>query len=168
MAQTSVLSQKAVINLTRSVAYGSSALPIQIGSDRTILNGTAVGQCDLVYALDDQSIAASSNLDIDLAGSLTDPLGATVVFAKVDAIILVASASNTNNVVIGNAASNQFVGPFGAATHTLAVRPGGSLTLWASGAGWSVTAGTGDILRIANSGAGSAVVFDLVILGRSA
>lgn len=168
MAQTSVVSQKAVISLERTVSFGPSRLPITIGTDRSIANGTSAGQCDLVYALDDQSIAASGTLDIDLSGSLTDPLGASVVFAKVDAIILVASASNTNNVVIGAAASNQFVGPFGAATHTIAVRPGGEITLWASGAGWSVTAGTADILRLANSGAGSAVVFDLVILGRSA
>ncbi len=35
------------------------------------------------------------------------------------------------------------------------------------GAGWSVTAGTGDLLRLANSGAGTSVTVDITIIGRT-
>lgn len=169
MAQLTTLTIKAVTNLTRAVDFGSSKHTVTVGTEQTILNGTSAGQSDLAYCDEALTIAASSNTDIDLAGSLADPLGAAVVFARIDAIIIKAAAGNTNNVVVGAAASNGFVGPFGASTHTIAVRPGGILALYAgSSTGWTVTAGTGDLLRIANSGAGSSVACDVLIIGRSA
>mgnify|MGYP000488088098 CR=1 FL=1 len=61
-----------------------------------------------------------------------------------------------------------FVGPFGSATHTVALPPGGNLILTAPASGWTVTAGTGDLLRVANSGAGTSVTFDIIIIGTSA
>lgn len=130
--------------------------------------GTGLNQADKVY-VDTNTLGASSNVDVDLAGSLTDALGAALTFARVKAVFLRAASGNTNNVVIGGAASNQFVGPFGAGTHTIAVKPGGFFGIIAPDAtGWAVTAGTGDLLRIANSGAGSSVTYDLMVIGASA
>jgi hypothetical protein len=126
--------------------------------------GSAAGQANIAF-LDTRTIAASSNDDLDLAGVLPHPLGGTITFAVIRAIVIRAAAGNTNNVVIGAAASNQFVGPFGAATHTIALRPGEELVVTNRGAGWSVTAGTGDILRIANSGSGTPVTYDIILIG---
>lgn len=168
MAQTSVISQKAVVSLTRAVEFGTSKLPITIGSDTSLSSGTAAGSADTVYAEEAYSIAASGSQNFDLSGSLTDPLGGAAVFVKVDAIVVKAASTNTNNVLLGGAASNGFVGPFADATDILAIKPGGQVTLYAGSAGWGVTAGTGDILKVANSGSGTAVVFDMVIIGRSA
>ncbi|MDP3853622.1 hypothetical protein [Phenylobacterium sp.] len=132
------------------------------------LDGVGAGQANLMFA-DTRSIAASSNDDIDLAGALTDPLGEDASFARIKAILVVASANNTNDVVIGGAATNTFVGPFGASTHKVALPPGGVMLIAApTAAGWPVTAATGDLLRIANSGAGSSVSYDLVIVGGDA
>ena len=167
MAQTSTLSQKAVVNLTRAVEFGNSALRITVGSDTAIASGTAAGSADTVYAEEAYSIAASGSQNFDLSGALTDPLGGSAVFAKVDAIIVKAASANTNNVLLGGASSNAFVGPFADATDILAIKPGGQVTLFAGTAGWTVTAGTGDILKIANSSSGTRVLFDLVIIGRS-
>lgn len=131
-------------------------------------NGTGLNAADKLYA-DTNTLAASANVDVDLAGGLTDALGAALTFARVKALFLQASLSNANNVVIGGAASNQFVGPFGAAAHTFAVKPGGFMGWVAPDAtGWPVTAGTGDLLRIANSGAGTSVTYNVVIIGASA
>ena len=131
-------------------------------------NGTGANAADRLW-MDTNTLTASANTDIDLAGSLTDALGASLTFARVKALFLRAATGNANNVVIGGAASNQFVGPFGGATHTFAVKPGGFMGWIAPDAtGWPVTAGTGDLLRIANSGAGSSVTYDVVIIGASA
>lgn len=131
-------------------------------------NGTGANQADRLWA-DSNTLAASANVDVDLAGSLTDALGQALTFARVKAIFVRAATGNANNVVVGGAAANQFVGPFGAATHTISVRPGGVLALLAVDAtGWPVTAGTGDLLRFANSGAGSSVTYDALIIGASA
>lgn len=131
-------------------------------------SGTGENAADRLY-MNTNTLAASASEDVDLAGSLTDALGASLTFARVKALFLRASSDNTNNVVLGGAASNQFVGPFGAATDTFAVKPGGFVGWVAPDAdGWPVTAGTGDLLRIANSGAGSTVTYDVVIIGASA
>ena len=103
------------------------------------------------------------------AGVLVDVFGATVTFARIRAIAVSAAASNTNNVVVGGAASNQFATWAGAATHTVTVRPGGLFCVANTDAtGYAVTAGTGDLLRIANSGAGTSVVYDIILIGASA
>lgn len=130
-------------------------------------SGIAAYQADELFA-DQRTLAASTSENLDLTGTLTDPLGGAVTFAKVKAILIRAAAANTNAVVVGAAASNAFVGPFGANTHTLAIPPGGSLLLAAPKDGWAVTAGTGDLLKVANGGAGTPVTYDVIIVGTSA
>jgi hypothetical protein len=143
---------------------GSPAMPFELIDKTTFNPGTGNSQANLVFA-DTRTIAASSNDDLDLAGVLAGVFGGTLGFAVVRAIIIRAAAGNTNNVVIGAAASNQFVGPFGAATHTVTLRPGDEFVVTNRNAGWAVTAGTGDLLRIANSGSGTPVNYDIVIIG---
>lgn len=154
--------------LTGSSDLGGTSTPQNLSYAKTLTSGTASGQADLVWG-DTNTLAASANTDVDLAGSLTGALGGTVTFVKVKAIMLYADEGNTNNVVLGNAASNGFVGPFGAATHTISVAPGGCAVLVAPGtAGWAVTATTADLLRVANSGAGTSVTYKILIVGTSA
>lgn len=129
--------------------------------------GTGTGYADLIYT-GTRTIAASSSENLDLSGSLTGPLGSTLTFVKVKAILIVADAGNTNNVVVGGAGSNTFTGPFADATDKLSIPPGGSLLLTHPGAGWTVTASTGDILLVANSSSGSGVTYKVMIIGTSA
>src|SRR5262245_29934480 len=134
----------------------------------SLTSGVGAGQADKVFD-DIRTITASGNDDLDLAGVLVDAFGATVTFVKVKGIFVAADAGNTNNVVVGNAAATQFVGPFGAATHTVAIPPGGWFGICRSDVtGWAVGAGASDLLRIANSGAGTSVTYSIVILGTSA
>lgn len=133
-----------------------------------LATGTGANQADKIWH-DERTLAASASEDLDLAGVLVDAFGATVTLARVKGLIVYAAAANTNDVVIGNAASNGWVGPFGAAAHTLAVRPGGLLCLFAPGAtGYVVTPSTGDLLHVANSAGGSSVTYDIVVIGASA
>jgi hypothetical protein len=129
-------------------------------------DGAGAGQANVVWS-DTRTINASSNDDLDLAGSLTNALGSTV-FAKVKSLTVVAAEGNTNNVVVGGAASNTWIGPFADATDKVVVRPGGVYAISVGDAdlnAYAVTAATGDILRIANSGAGTTVTYDIVIIG---
>lgn len=137
-------------SVTASVDLGVAALAIPATADATF-NKRA-------------TLAASATVEHDLAGTLEDPLGQVVVFAKVYAIAIYAESANTNNVILGGAAANGFSGPFGDPTDTVVVRPGGSALL-INPAGWSVTAGTGDLLKIANSAAGTSVSYRLTVIG---
>ena len=117
---------------------------------------------------DQRTLAASASEDLDLAGGLTDAFGNVITFTKIKAIIVFAAAANTNDVVLGNAAANAWIGPFGAAAHTVAVKPGGIAIFIAPDAnGYAVTAGTADILKVLNGGAGTSVTYDIFILGET-
>lgn len=128
-------------------------------------NGTGLNQINQVY-VDKNTLAASATVDVDLAGGLVNALGQTLTLTRVKAIIVKADPANTNDVVIGGAPANAFIGPFGAATHTINVKPGGVVALIApDAAAYPVVAGTGDLLRFTNGGAGTSVNYDLMILG---
>ena len=128
--------------------------------------GTAATDEANVLFADTRTLTASSTEDLDLTGTLTNPLGATVTQAEIVAIFVKARASNTNSVILGNATANGFLGPLGGATHTLTLKPG-EFVLLSSQTGWAVTAGTGDLLKVANSAGSTSVVYDIVVIGRT-
>lgn len=132
-----------------------------------LANGTGTGMADLCFH-DQRTVAASGTDALDLAGSLAGPFGASQVFVELRALLVFAAAANTNNVRVNRPASNG-VPLFLAASDGIDVPPGG-LFMWACPADGKVpvTAGTGDLLNIDNSGAGTSVTYDVVIIGCSA
>lgn len=133
-----------------------------------LTSGTGANQADRIFA-DTRTIAASGTDPLDLAGVLVDAVGTTMTLLRAKLLYVAASAANSNNVVVGGAGANAFINWVGAAAHTVNVRPGGFLCLYAPDAvAYAVTAATGDILNIANSGAGTSVTYDVVIMGSSA
>ena len=155
-------SQSSSIDFTTGTAPLSRTYQLLYGT------GTGANNADRIWH-DQRTLAASATEDLDLAGTLVDVFGATVTFARIRAIIIAAASANTNNVIVGNAASNGFVTWVGGATHTVTVRPGGFLCLANTDAtAYAVTAGTGDLLHVANSGAGTSVTYDVILLGVSA
>ncbi len=155
---------------TSPLDLGAAAFSPQISKTLNLTNGTTAGKADRLFT-DRRTLAASATENLDLAASLADPFGATITFAKVKLLYIVASAANSNNVVIGGAGSNGWTTPFGDATDKLVLRPGAFVLLGAGAAdatGYAVTASTGDILLVANSGSGSSVTYDIAIVGTSA
>lgn len=131
---------------------------------RELLDGTGDYQISKMF-VDTRTIAASSNEDLDLSGALVGPLASSAVFTKIKGIYVKASKANVNNVVVKPGASNGFLGPFGGASHTLSLTPGDVFLATRMKDGWTVTAGTGDLLNVANSGSGSGVDYDIVLFG---
>src|SRR3569832_182902 len=147
-------------------AAGLASAPnaqFNINPQMIISSGLLAGQADLCY-MATRTIAASGSDNIDLSGTtFQDPLNVNLAMAKVCASYVKAAPGNTNNVVIGNG-TNPFVGPFGAAAHTLALTPGDWVLITNSTlAGWGVTAATADILKIANSGGSTGVTYDIAV-----
>lgn len=163
------------VNASQTLATdlgGPITFPLTKSYSVSYATGTGAGQADLLYQ-DTNTLTASATLDIDLAGVLTTPVGGGLVtFARIKGLVVAAAAANTNNVIVGGAAATQFIGPFGAATHTIALRPGEFKVLIACGVadavGYPVTAGASDFLRITNGAAGTSVTYDIVIIGCSA
>lgn len=167
MATNLAATIKAAINATYGnvLEFGEAVQRTQYNVAQAFTDGTGADQATKLWT-DQRTIAASSNDDLDLAGGISDAFGAALTLTKVKALLIKAAATNVNDVVVGGAASNQFLTPFGAGTDKVKVKPGGTLVLIAPDAtGYGVTAGTGDLLRVANSGAGSTVTYDIVIVG---
>lgn len=121
--------------------------------------GTAsVDESDLLFA-DDRALTASTSENLDLAGVLTSPLGTTVTAAEITMLYFEAL---TNGIVIGNV-TNGFVGPLGA-TGTLTLQEGEFVAL-TSRSGWTVTAATGDLVKVAPTGVTAS--YRVIIVGRS-
>lgn len=137
-----------------------------------LTDGTTANKADRFWA-DVRTVASASNDDLDLTGTLTDAFGASLAQVELVALMIInaplSGAANTTNLTIGGG-SNPVVGFLGGTTPTIGpIRPGGFLLLAcgdAAGIG-AVTAGTGDILRIANS-SGAAATYQIAVIGRSA
>lgn len=151
-------------SLSRALDLVTAQSPMVKSALLAFSDGAGANQADRVFH-DTRTIAASGNEDLDLAGSLTDVYGQTITFARIKGVIIIASSGNTNNVNVSRPASNG-VPLFLAASDGLAVKPGGFFA-WGSpdASGVAVTAGTGDLLNIANSGGTTGVTYDVIIIG---
>jgi hypothetical protein len=162
---------KAMIRLSAEKTSGDASwTPLQEKAIN-LVNGTGIGQCDLVYAAE-LTIASASNQDLDLAGSLLNGLGQAQVFAELVALCVINEAENgtpNTTVVTVGGGTNPFDGFWGTAGDQIVLNPGDFFLIGgqsAAGIG-AVVASTGDILRIANASGASAKV-QVMILGRSA
>lgn len=132
-----------------------------------LANGTGANSADLVFH-DTRTLSASATENLDLAGSLAGPFGASQVFAEVRAIMVKAAAANTNNVNVIREGTNG-VPLFLALGDGIPVPPGG-VFLWSCPADGkvAVTAATGDLLTFTNSAGSTSVTYDVIIVGSSA
>jgi hypothetical protein len=167
---TATLATTLDVNLAALAAnaldLGNVQAPMAINKKLKMPTGVGTGQADTIFT-DTRTVAASGTDALDLAGSLVGVFGTTLTFVKLKLILVRAAAANANNCRINRPASNG-VPVFLAAGDGVDVLPGG-IFLWVGpGAGVTVTAATGDILNIDNSGAGTTVTYDVVLIGTSA
>lgn len=143
---------------------GTTSAPFSTSRTLSFADGSGAGQASKAWS-DTRTLAASATEDLDLAGVLVDAIsGAAITFATIKAIVILAAAGNTNDVNVQRAAANG-VPLFLAASDGLPVKPGGAIAWGCPGAGVAVTAATADLLTITNSGAGTPVTYDIVIIG---
>lgn len=130
-------------------------------------SGTGSSAADLEY-MAARTLTTGSSENLDLAGGLTDRFGTTLTFAKIKAIYIENPSTNSTSISFKPGSSNGWVGgPIGTAAHTVTIPAGGKMFFSAPVSGWTVTAGTGDIINIANS-AGASNTYILHIIGTSA
>lgn len=168
MSVSSTLSLAASVVQSRVLDMTTAEDPLTFRHAVQLADGSGAGKADRVFH-DRRTLAASASEDLDLAGSLVDSFGQTVTFARIKGLYVRAAAGNTNNVIVGNASATAWAALLGA-TGTLTLRPGAGVGVVAGEAdvtAYAVGAGTADFLKVANSGAGSSVTYDVVIVGAS-
>lgn len=131
-----------------------------------IANGTSADQATKVWH-DRGTIATASTADIDLAGSLEDAFGNTLVFTKVKGILLInrgiASGStftetSGENITVTGSNILMF------ASNGMIIEPGGMLLFTSPKVGAAVTATSADTITLGRAGS-STVTYDVVIWG---
>jgi hypothetical protein len=148
---------------TSTLSLGNASYSPQINTIIKYVNGTGNGAFTLLWS-DTSTVAASAADTVRLRGVETDAFGTAINYGGIKAIAITAASTNTNNVVIGGAADSAWVGPFGATTHTISVKPGGFFATALPNTAWPVAELTKK-LKIANSGAGSTVKYTIMTFG---
>jgi hypothetical protein len=150
---------------TGTADLGTPNILVGIDKQLEFTPGTAaVGQANVLFS-DTRTLAASTNGNLDVAGLLQDALGATINAAEIVAVYLSAAPGNTNDVQLTRPASNGLA-MFLAGGDGFAIGPG-DFFLRTYRNGIPVVAATGDLINVANGGAGTPVTYDIVILGRT-
>ncbi|MGP4092928.1 hypothetical protein [Nonomuraea sp. KM90] len=153
--------------LTSPLDLTTPTAALRVARQFALAQGTGVGQADLMWS-DQRTVAASATDTVDLAGSLSAPLGGTLTFLRIKMLAVFPAPGNTNNLLVQRPATNG-VPLFSAVSANMPVPPGGAFLWYApSAAGVAVTAGTGDLIDFVNAAAGTPVTYDVVIVGASA
>lgn len=127
-------------------------------------SGAGLNQANVIWS-DRRTVNASATDSLDLAGGgLLDALGAAFAPARVKIIAI--RNRGAQEIRLTRPAANGV--PFLEAAGDAIPIGAGGLNLWVcpTAAGKVVTAGTGDLIDVVN-GAGSAVDYDIVIIGAS-
>ncbi len=143
---------------------GSRDYGLAYAKTLSFAHGTGANQANQIWT-DQRTLTASSTENLDLYGSLVSPLGTTLNFTKIKAIMVYAASTNINNVLVGGGTAGM-ANWVGNINDIVVVRPGGFFMIAAPDAtAYAVTDTTADILKIANSSSGTSVVYDIIIIG---
>jgi hypothetical protein len=138
-----------------------------VAASWAIATGVAAGLADKIWS-DTRTVGSAATDVIDLATILTNAFGSVETFAKLRAIVIAAASTNTTALTITRPAAATGVPLFAAISDALAPLNAGGFFVWCDPAvGVVVTAATGDLLHVVNSGGGSAT-YSIAVVGTSA
>lgn len=128
-----------------------------------LASGNQTDQANRAYPF--TGATSTGGVTFDLSGSLTDAFGNTLSLTSVQCIII-RNLSTTvgEDLIVGNGA-NPFATFVGASVQSFTIKEDGFIILWAPKTGYTVTAGTGDILKIAS--AAGTPSYELIVIGRT-
>ncbi len=136
------------------------------------LPGATSGKCDLFHA-HEYTIAFGATTTIDLAGvGVADPLGVitNVTWARLLAMAVFVHASPAGaSLTVGGNATPVPIFTTGATTKIIFNSASGGLLMWGGGEpGVLIVGGASDKINFLNNDGALSIVFDLVLIGRSA
>ena len=135
----------------------------------TLGSGTNTDESDVIWH-DTRTLTTGNNDDLDLTALTQTIFGSTVTKAFAEVCGIYIRNKNTTagqDLTVGGSGGNEWSAPFGATGDKVNLPADGLLLLTNPKAGWAVTNGSADTLRIGNA-SGNTVTYDIVIWGRSA
>lgn len=128
--------------------------------------GTGDAQCNWLYWSQARSLAATTTESFDLSGTLLDPFGATITAATLKFVaVAIHSPDGTKSLRVGpqgvTNAAQLYHGGVAAGNYVTVLDWHVVQHNWA---GWTITAGTGDLFPVHNPG-GTSVVYSILLAG---
>lgn len=162
MALTTSISVSVNATQTKVADQRTLTDPIAMSLAATLADGSGANKASKVF-YDERTLTTGATEDLDLAGSLTDGFGTTLTFTKIRLVMIKADAANTTALTVGNG-TNPFLF-LGTGSHVVVLDASDMILLYKPGAnGVAVTAGTGDVLKVANA-AGASATYQVLIVG---
>ena len=137
----------------------------RLRSVEDLADGHDAHQADATWDAVDQSLSAGGSTTLELDALERELFGDTIYVSllKVKAILIVnKNTSGSGYLLVGDASTDEWHAPFGAAGNRAKVPPGAPLLLANPQEGWDVEASASN-LKIA--AVGDTVLFDIAILG---
>ena len=129
----------------------------------TMGNGELVDEAEIHWH--DLATLDNTTRSLDLYSALLGPDGNAISFKTVKCL-LVHNKNTTAGEYIEVGGDANGVPLFSAATGVHVVHPNSFLLIWnPSAAGYTVTAGSGDIILLDTTGSGAAVIYEIIIIG---
>jgi hypothetical protein len=166
---TTELALRLKAKLSNAALLGvAPAFDLDLAKQLTLASGIIAQQADKLYVAR-HTIGSSATVILDVAagGGLLDPFGAAFAIAKLKYLIALPDPANVHAI---NLVSPTNGVPFlGAAADLIPMHAGGYYAMtWPGLAAIPVTAGTGDLIHLVNTGATAGQIVDLILGGASA
>ena len=138
---------------------------IDLKAEVALTDGVGNDQVNKFYGPVERTLAAGASEDLDLNATLVDFFGNTVSPTAIKGVMVVADSTNQANIEVGGASANAWTGLFKDATDIIVLPAGAFFCAGCPVAGWSLTAGTADLLQINNTDGSNAAKYQIVFLG---
>lgn len=149
-----------------------------ISLQKSLTDGTGDDKAEQVW-FDERTLAAGADEDLDLAGGLTDPFGDTITFTKIKALLVLNTSDELSTptdaeIQVGggdtgdgtNAWDTWITSTAADGSEAVKVPVGGGHMLFNRlAAGFAVTAGVGDLLRIKNNDGSDQAQYQIMVVG---
>lgn len=143
----------------------NAQLPFKHLISQAWTDGNAKDKAEVMF-YDERTVAASATSTLDLAAGLTDAFGNTLTFTKLKFIMIENRSTTVGDILRFQRAAANGVVLFSALSDAITIPPGGFVA-WSgpSLAAVTVTAATGDILEVVETGGANTVTFRVTIIG---
>ena len=162
MALVGAINLSVSASLTSPLDLSTPRDPLLYQLAQTIADGAGADQANQMWH-DTRTLSASANDDLDLAGVLTNAFGATVTFARVKFILVKNKSTNAAAITVGPAPAQGVTNFLGTSDR---LPPGAFMAMGLfDAAGWAITAGTADKVRVSNTSGSVAATYDIILIG---
>lgn len=170
MSLTGRISLSVTATLSNTRDLGSASVTEALSATINLTNGAGANQATQAWG-DTRTLTSGANEALDLSGTLTNGLGATVSFTRIVGLIVQADSDNGSTITVGGAASNAFSAIFGDSSDEFVVRPGGTVAFFAPDATGYVVSGSSpasDQLKILNDDGAASASYTIWLVGSEA